>query len=169
MSCAARSSRRVAGSARRCARIGLSVLAAMRPDARGDGWEPGAAVLAALGTAGRRSVRGWLATYGVTRAEGMVLMQGAVAIDRLSELRARDRSTLSPREDGMVQRLARVDLDDRRRGDFSEHSFDSPEGHTRGASPYSCPGPLHGAHVKCRTVFRRWPASAPSDGPTRHR
>ena len=27
-------------------------LAAMRPDARGDGWKPGAAELAALGTAG---------------------------------------------------------------------------------------------------------------------
>lgn len=76
-------------------------LAPLQPE----GWKPTAADLACLGKDGRRFVRDWLHTYTVTRAEGMVLIQAAVAHDRLAALRARDRSTLSAREDGMVQRL----------------------------------------------------------------
>jgi hypothetical protein len=77
----------------------------MRPDDAADGWKPTAADFADLGKAGRRFVHGWLHTYSVSRAEGMVLMQAAVAHDRLATLRSRDRSTLSAREDRMVQRL----------------------------------------------------------------
>jgi hypothetical protein len=75
------------------------------PSDGAEGWKPSASELAGLGEAGRRFVRGWLKTYSITRAEGAVLMQAAVAQDRLTELRSRDRSVMSAREDGMVQRL----------------------------------------------------------------
>ena len=77
------------------------------PDATAEegSWQPLPADLEHMTAAGRRFVRGWLKRYEVSAMEGAVLLEAGHMRDRLTALRAMDRTTMGGSERARWTRL----------------------------------------------------------------